>query len=138
MGNAFRTSRRVEFRDTDAAGIAHFSVFFVWMEQAEHAALRSIEMSVMPKHEENAVSWPRISASCDYRNPVRFEELIDIEVTVTKLGKRSVTYDFQFLCNDRKIASGQITTVCCRQEDGHWSSTEIPTKVRDKLEGLAT
>ena len=40
MANSFVTSRRVEFRDTDTAGIAHFSVFFVWMEQAEHAVSR--------------------------------------------------------------------------------------------------
>ena len=33
--------RRVEFRDTDAAGIAHFSAFFFWMESAEHELLRA-------------------------------------------------------------------------------------------------
>ena len=27
----FTTTRRVEFRDTDAAGIMHFSVFFLYM-----------------------------------------------------------------------------------------------------------
>ena len=36
----FVARRRVEFRDTDAAGIAHFSTFFVWMESAEHELLR--------------------------------------------------------------------------------------------------
>ncbi|MCP4189448.1 MAG: acyl-CoA thioesterase [Planctomycetaceae bacterium] len=138
MGNAFVTSRRVEFRDTDAAGIAHFSVFFIWMEQAEHAALRSIDMSVMPQHDENAVSWPRVSATCDYRNPIQFEELVDIEVTVLKLGTRSVTYDFQFRSNDREIAKGQITTVCCQLQNGHWCSTQIPADLRSRLEKLKT
>ena len=37
----FRTTRRVEFRDTDAAGIVHFSAFFFYMESVEHEFLRS-------------------------------------------------------------------------------------------------
>ena len=47
MPQSFRTSRRVEFRDTDAAGIVHFSVFFTWMEAAEHELLRSLGLSVV-------------------------------------------------------------------------------------------
>jgi hypothetical protein len=42
MNAAFITTRRVEFSDTDAAGIAHFVAFFRWMEQAEHDLLRSV------------------------------------------------------------------------------------------------
>ena len=46
MSQVFKTERRVEFRDTDAAGIVHFSVFFAYMEQAEHEFLRSLGLSV--------------------------------------------------------------------------------------------
>ncbi|MEL7264077.1 MAG: hypothetical protein AAFP69_04590, partial [Planctomycetota bacterium] len=42
----FSIQRRVEFRDTDAAGIVHFSAFFPFMETAEHAFLRSLGLSV--------------------------------------------------------------------------------------------
>ena len=41
------TRRRVEFRDTDAAGIVHFSAFFVWMESAEHELLRAAGVPVV-------------------------------------------------------------------------------------------
>ena len=47
MGQVFKTQRRVEFRDTDTAGIVHFSNFFAYMEQAEHALLRSIDLGVI-------------------------------------------------------------------------------------------
>ena len=49
MGKVFKTRRRVEFRDTDMAGIVHFSVFFAYMEQAEHELLRSLGLGVGPK-----------------------------------------------------------------------------------------
>ena len=92
----YRTSRRVEFRDTDAAGIVHFSVFFTWMETAEHELLRGLGLSVVSKDETGTITWPRVAVRCDYQGPVRFEEMVEIEVQVAKIGSKSVTYDFQF------------------------------------------
>ncbi len=46
MSEAYRTTRRVEFRDTDAAGIVHFSAFFFYMESVEHEFLRQLGLSV--------------------------------------------------------------------------------------------
>ena len=75
-GTVFQTQRRVEFRDTDAAGIVHFSVFFAYMEEAEHEFLRSIGLGVMMEIDGARISWPRVKAECNYRNAVRFEEEI--------------------------------------------------------------
>ena len=40
MAEAFHYRRRVEFCETDAAGIVHFSAYFQYMEQAEHSRSR--------------------------------------------------------------------------------------------------
>src|SRR5262245_15933005 len=112
MADGYLCRRRVEFRDTDAARIAHFSMFFVWMEQAEHEALRHVGLSVMER--EGELSWPRVAASCDYRTPVFFEDELEIAVRVKRLGTKSVSYGFEFRCDARDVASGQLTAVCCR------------------------
>ena len=114
MGDEFRYQRRVEFCETDAAGIAHFSAFFQYMEQAEHALLRHIGTSVVVHDEQGTISWPRVSASCDYTGSVRFEDLMDVVVRVARLGTKSVTYSFEFRMQDEIVATGQMTTVCCR------------------------
>ena len=137
MADPFVTRRRVEFRDTDTAGIVHFSVFYVWMEQAEHAALRSLGLSVHTEEDGRTISWPRIAASCQFRSPIRFEDLVDIKVLISELGTKSVTFDFEFSCEERDVAKGSITTVCCQQtDDGHWSSIPIPSNIRSRLEQL--
>jgi len=118
MPEPFRTSRRIEFRDTDAGGIAHFSTFFIFMEQAEHEFLRQLGMSVHRDDGVNVVSWPRVSARCDYQSPVKFEDVLDIEVRIARVGQKSVTYEFAFSCQGRAVAEGQITAVCCRIEAG--------------------
>lgn len=116
MAKTFTTQRLIEFRDTDAAGIVHFSVFFTMMEAAEHALLRSLGLSVHTRDESGVLSWPRVSAKCDYRSPARFEDRLDLEVAVTRLGGRSVTYRTHFTCEGREIATGEMTAVCCRIE----------------------
>ena len=59
----FRCRRIVEFRDTDAAGIAHFSAFFFWMESAEHEFLRELGIRVVDNAPEDEESLRRELAS---------------------------------------------------------------------------
>ena len=134
MSEFYRTSRRVEFRDTDAAGIVHFSVFFTWMEAAEHELLRSLGLSVVLQDATGTTTWPRVAARCDYQGPVRFEETVDIEVRVTRIGGKSVTYDFQFTGPRGAVATGEMTMVCCRIESGGtFRSIAIPEPIRQAL-----
>src|SRR5262245_57290011 len=124
----YKTSSRVEFRDTDAAGMAHFSVFFTYMEEVEHELLRHLGLSVMLSDEEGPISFPRVATRCDYQRAVKFEDVVDIEVVVVRLGTKSVTYEFVFSHQDLPVASGEITSVCCRFEpDGTPRSIAIPS-----------
>lgn len=141
----FRTRRIVEFRDTDAAGIVHFSAFFPWMESAEHEMLRSAGIQILPdpKHADGAVTWPRVSVGCDYFSAARFEEWLDIEVSVTKIGRSSVQYAVAFTRqgDDQgepvQIAKGTTVVVCCRLlPGGGLEKMLIPNEIRGKLQSL--
>ncbi len=134
MPEVFQTSRRVEFRDTDAAGIVHFSNFFIYMEQAEHAFLRSLGLGVMCDIDGTQVSWPRVHAECNYRNAIRFEEMIEVAVSVSRIGSSSVTYRFQFSRDSTSVADGSITAVCCQLQHGQKpQSIPIPSMFVDAL-----
>jgi 4-hydroxybenzoyl-CoA thioesterase/acyl-CoA thioester hydrolase len=138
MPEPFRTTRRVEFRDTDAAGIMHFSAFFARMEEAEHELLRELGLSVVMHDAEGEVTWPRVSAHCDFQRPARFENLLDIEVLVTRLGLSSATYEFVFAHQGLRLAVGQMTSVCCRiYADGSIKSIAIPSSILNKLQTFA-
>jgi len=134
MPQPYKTTRRVEFRDTDAAGIAHFSMFFVYMEQAEHELLRHLGLSVMSADEHGPFTFPRVATRCDYQRAVKFEDVLSIEVSIVRLGQKSITFEFNFTLDGRPIATGQITTVCCRfSPDGTPASISIPTWMAEKL-----
>lgn len=132
----FLTQRRVEFRDTDAAGIVHFSAFFPMMETAEHELLRSIGIEIMPPAipGQVRVTWPRVSACCDYRAAARFEDVLSIEVRVAKVGTSSVRYGFGFCREGVSIADGALTAVCCRlAPGGGLEKVVIPDEIRARL-----
>ncbi len=134
MAETFKHSRRIEFRDTDMAGIVHFSNFFAYMEQAEHAFLRSIGLGVVYEIDGQKISWPRVNANCNYRQAIRFEEMIDIEVSVSRIGNKSITYDFKFSREETPVADGSITVVCCLFEHGKKpQSVEIPAGFVEKV-----
>ena len=137
MSKSFHTQRLVEFSDTDMAGIAHFSVFYRWMESAEHELIRSVGLSVFSKFpgEENvALSFPRVHASCDFVSPVRCEDMVDVAVWIERLGTKSVTYRFDFSKDRQPVAKGKITCVCCRvPAGGPMESIRLPAEVAAAL-----
>ncbi len=133
----FQITRRVEFSDTDMAGIMHFSNFFRFMEVAESDFLRARDLSV--SWIEGGVKWgfPRVSATCDYQKPAKFSDVLTIAVTLEKLGKKSASYRFDFT-NQRgePVAVGRMTSVFCRSLGPEQiESLEIPHEMRAKLEG---
>jgi acyl-CoA thioester hydrolase len=135
MAAPFRISRRVDFADTDMAGIIHFSNYFRYMEFAEVAFLRSRGLSVTMMRGAEKIGFPRVSATCDFLHPVRFEDVVDIEVRVERVGRKSATYTFDFTHQGKLVAKGRVSAVCCRMrpEAKELESIEIPEDIRDRL-----
>jgi 4-hydroxybenzoyl-CoA thioesterase/acyl-CoA thioester hydrolase len=135
-GRTFATRRRVEFRDTDAAGIVHFSAFFFWMESTEHEFLRSLGLHVIDRAADGAEqSWPRVSASCDYLSAARFGDELDVSVEVEAIGRSSVTYAFLFAHEARRVARGRIVAVRCLMRPGlKPEAVAIPADIVRRLE----
>jgi YbgC/YbaW family acyl-CoA thioester hydrolase len=135
MPTPFRTIRRVDFVDTDMAGIVHFSNFFRYMESAEVEFLRGRGLTVSQAAEGERTGFPRVSAACDYIKPATFGDVLEIVVRLEKIGTKSVTYQHEFFRDGELIARGKISAVYCRSIDGHQlEALPIPPDVRAKLE----
>ena len=138
MSKTFTRRRRVEFRDTDMARIVHFSVFFAYMEETEHELLRSLGLGVICDVDGQTVSFPRVNAQCDYRSAIRFEEEVDIELSIARIGTKSITWNYRFTREDTHVADGSITTVCCimdhhSREPKRPEPVAIPDEIVEKL-----
>jgi acyl-CoA thioester hydrolase len=124
---AFRTSRRVEFADTDMEGMVHFARFLVFMETAEHELLRAAGAEIDRGPDGERWHWPRVRVECDYRAPLHFGDVVDLEVRVAERGRSSVTYEHALLRDGTVVAAGRVKSVCCRRDaDGRLRAVPLP------------
>ena len=116
----------------------HFSTYFTYMEEAEHELFRQLGTTVMRKvDDETTISWPRVAAECQYRGSARFEDVIQIKVSVRRLGTTSVTFAFEFFVDQELIATGTMTTVCCLfAKDQPPKSIPMSEPLREQLSAL--
>jgi acyl-CoA thioester hydrolase len=138
MAHQFKAVRRVEFSETDMAGIMHFSNFFRFMETAEHGFFRSLGFSIVTDNVTPRVGWPRVQARCDYKSPLRFEDEVEIQLLVSEKRSKALSYLFKFRKLNAKppveVARGSITVVCVRRRsDGTMVACTIPARIADKI-----
>ncbi|MCH2202774.1 MAG: acyl-CoA thioesterase [Fuerstiella sp.] len=136
MASSYSMTRVVEFSETDMAGIAHFSNFYTWMEQAEHAFFRSLDLTIANNQTDGTtIGFPRVAASCRFVSPAKFEDTVTVQLRVQRIGVKSLTYEAIFSIDDRLVANGTLKTVCCRFRSGEsLDSIEIPDLYLSKLE----
>ena len=134
----FKLTRRVEFAETDMAGIVHFANFYRMMEATEHAFFRSLGFTIHGHDPMSATGWPRVSASCDFRAPLRFEDEVDIHLLVAEVRTRSIRYVFVFrkVADGSEVARGSVVAVCASVEKatGKLSAVPIPEAVRAAIQ----
>ena len=138
MAYEFRLKRLVEFSETDMVGIVHYANFFRYMEAAEHGFFRSLGFSVVTRHVEPPLGWPRVHAECDYKLPLYFEDEIEIQMLVSEKKSKSLSYVFRFFKLNAtppvEVARGSLTVVCVTHQHGKMRATNIPQSIADKIE----
>jgi YbgC/YbaW family acyl-CoA thioester hydrolase len=138
MASEFLYRRRVEFADTDMAGIVHFSRYFLYMEAAEHAFFRSLGFSIAER--DSGVGWPRVSVSCEYHAPLRFEDEIEVHLKVTEKRARSLRYAFRLTRVGPgpavEVATGGFVVVCVALDKsaGRMKAAPLPEALAAKIE----
>jgi acyl-CoA thioester hydrolase len=127
--------RRVQYKETDASGIVHFSSFFVFAEEAEHDMWRAAGLSVEPAQTE--MGWPRVSASFDFFKPLRFEDEIEVRIRLVERTARTFRYQSVILLNGEVAALGFSTSICVRKVPGEpLKAAEIPRHIADCFDVL--
>jgi len=140
MPSEFSITRTVEFCETDMAGIMHFSNYFRWMEACEAGFYRSLNLPLISFVPGSVVGWPRVKVSCDYKAPLRFNDVIEVKLFIKELRSKGVVYVFQFrkveagAVNPLVLAQGEMAAVCVSSDaQGKMVAQPIPEAVRALL-----
>lgn len=129
----YRLRRRVQFHEADPAGIVHFSWFFRYMEEAEHALWREAGLSIAPPGADMA--FPRVATAFEYHQPLRFEEEFDVTIRVAAVLRKAIRYACLVTRGETRIATGTMTVVCVSKgPDGSMKAIAIPVGIAGRFE----
>ena len=129
---------RVPFVDVDSSDRIHFTAVMRYWEVAEHALMRSLGMPYATTLQE--VAFPRVHVSADFRGGSLFDDELDVEARVAKVGSSSWTVAFTARHADAGpdapiLAEGRMTIVA--MDPATERPVPLPTALRRALSGEA-
>ncbi len=127
MAQPFRYETRVRFVDTDASGRIHYTSLFKFFEAAETELFRTFQIS----YTKGSFNFPRVHAECDIKLALLHDDLIMIEVCLTKLGNSSMRFEFKALKEGNVAATGAVVMVCMDRQSQR--AMPIPAELRARF-----
>lgn len=128
----FKTCFRVVWADTDAAQVVHYSNYFRFFERAEEEFYRQLGFAFTDTAEKG-LWFPRVEAFCQYKKPARFNDLLEVELSIEEFKEKSIKYGFKILNKETAVllAIGHVTVVAADKRTG--KATVIPQEIVEKL-----
>jgi len=118
--------RRIEWMDTDAAGIYHYTTVFRLAEAAEAAMHTGLGIA-----DRTFGATPRVSLAMDFKRSLRFNDEIEAKLAVTAIGSASVRYEFTLSGPQGVAAVGNL--VACLGDRATGRATPWPDDIRRLL-----
>ena len=131
---------RVPFVDVDSSDRIHFTAMMRYFEIAEHAMMRAIGLPYATATALKGTAFPRVHLDVDFRAPVVFDMLLDVEARVDRIGTTSWTNAFSVhraADDDAALPSASVPGALVAE--GHMTVvamdpiTERPTPIPDEL-----
>jgi len=125
------TRVRVRYADTDRMGIAYHANYLVWFEVGRTEWLREGGWTYR-EIEEGGVSLPVIEAHCEYRQPARYDDEIEIRTAATVLSHVRIRFDYEArLTRESTLAATGHTVHAALGVDGR--PRRLPPRVLEYL-----
>jgi acyl-CoA thioester hydrolase len=134
--NTHSIQYRVQWGDTDAAGIVFYPNYFRWFDHAGLEYLRALGLPLETLIAQHQIILPIIDAGCRFHRPARYSDLLTIETMITE--KRTRTFRFEH----RVTHAGEITGIgyevrgCARspaRTDGKLELIALPEEIDSRL-----
>lgn len=118
---------RVRYQETDAMGVVHHANFLTYFEMGRTELLRANGYDYR-RVEEGGVFMVIVEASCRYRRPARYDDLLRLRTVVTQVGAAKIEHEYQLFRGDELLADGHTTLACV---DRAGQLQRVPEWLRD-------
>jgi 4-hydroxybenzoyl-CoA thioesterase len=141
---SFTFATPVRFADVDHAGIVYYPRFFHLFHLAFEELWRA---RIGPRAyaeliDRDRVGFPAVRAECEFKGPLRFGDTAEIEVSVTRLGAKSITFRYHvWRAADEvreRALSAEGLVVCAVVDLAKFVAIPVPERVVQLLSDLVT
>ena len=123
------TRLRVRYAETDRMGVVYYANYFVWFEVGRTDWLRETGWSYRAM-EADGVSLPVIEAHCDYRQPSRYDDELEVRTRATLLSPIRVRFDYEVTRDGAVLTTGHTVHAAV---DVNGKPCRLPGRVVDML-----
>ena len=135
--NRFHIQDRVRWSDIDASGIILWSAYTRLVEMAETELFRAVGFPYGTLWDQLDVWLPRVQFHIDYRSPVRLDDLLDVEIWISRIGRSSIRFELAMKKQDGGLAAeGYLVIVSISRTDAR--SMEVPKALVEALAAFRT
>jgi acyl-CoA thioester hydrolase len=125
-----RTPVRVRYAETDKMGVVYHANYLIWFEVGRTDWLRQAGWSYR-ELEAEGVSLPVIEVHCEYKQPARYDEELEIWTIATALSPVRVRFDYEIVLPSNTLAVAGYTVHCALASSGR--PCRLPGRVRAML-----
>ena len=123
-------SIRIPYADTDQMGMVYYSNYFIYFERGRTEWLRSKGLAYMSL-EEKGLYLPVVEASCRYRSPARYDDLITVATKVSEAGSCSLEFSYEIILGGKTLAEGRTKHPFVNRQ---MKPVRIPAEIQKILE----
>jgi acyl-CoA thioester hydrolase len=124
------TSIRVRYKETDQMGVAYYSNYLVWFEVARAELFRNIGCPYKEIEDVRGLRLMVIEASCRYKLPARYDDLLDIICSISELGKTSMRFKYSVKRGSDLLADGETLHVFT---DVNYVPKRMPKQLKEAI-----
>ena len=126
------TRVRVRYADTDQMGVVYYANYMVWFEIARTEWLREAGWTYR-EMEEQGIALPVIEAHCEYRQPARYDDDIELQTTGALITPVRIRFDYEVRRDGTVPLAAGHTVHAAVGKDGR--PCRLPVRLRELLNG---
>lgn len=131
MSLTFHWPVRVYWEDTDAGGVVYYANYLKFMERVRSEWLRSFGFEQDALRDEAGVVFVVRRVEIDYLAPARFNDQIDVAVSLHEAGRASFVVRQELMRDSVCLAKAVVTLACV--DAVHFKPVKIPAPILQAL-----
>ncbi len=127
----FTWTIRVYYEDTDTGGVVYYANYLKFFERARTEWLRAMGFEQQAMFDEFGLRFVVTRIECDYRQPARLDDLIEVDVRVARTGGASIVFEQTARRGVEVLATARVRAGCI--ESDRFTPVPLPPSLRAAL-----